>query len=151
MQVTKETMAGWLDKREIGEEITEQEARHARESGLVVLFGASDDLVELRGAIEDESGADGGTVFKLDQAGIVPDWLQVDHDDEDECREYFARSDGNKSTVTAKWCAEGDYSWTYETAIPHATFEVVENKQPYCRGIVFELAALPAAKQKEAV
>lgn len=32
------------------------------------------------------------------------------------------------------------YSWIYQTDIPHATFEIVEGDDPYCRGIVFALA-----------
>jgi hypothetical protein len=42
------------------------------------------------------------------------------------------------------WAEEGDYSWTYATEIPHATFEVIEDDGPYCRGIVFALADVPA-------
>jgi hypothetical protein len=35
-----------------------------------------------------------------------------------------------------------DTSWSYETDIPHATFDVLEDGEVYCRGIVFALADL---------
>jgi hypothetical protein len=40
---------------------------YAKDNGLVIVFGASDDLVELRGAIHDEVGACDGVVFYVDQ------------------------------------------------------------------------------------
>lgn len=56
MKLTKEEMARLLTGREIGNEITPSEEATAQESGLVVVFGYSDDLVELRGSISDEAG-----------------------------------------------------------------------------------------------
>ena len=41
--------------------------------------------------------------------------------------------------ITAVWDTDG-YSWIYQTDIPHATFEIVEDGAPYCRGIIFALA-----------
>lgn len=55
--------------------------------------------------------------------------------------EYVQRQKSAKS-IEALWCKEDGYSWTYKTEIPHATFEVVEDEEPYCRGIVFALADL---------
>lgn len=44
--------------------------------------------------------------------------------------------DGDKY-IDAIWCEDG-YSWTYHTNIPHATFNIYEGSETYCKGIVFE-------------
>lgn len=107
----------------------------ARTAGLVIVYGASDDLMKFEGAITDEVGCyEGGTAY-LDSAGL----LQNECDNED-CP-HFARLKKAARTIEAVW-SEGDYSWTYKTTIPHETFEVVEDGEKYCRGIVFALADL---------
>lgn len=71
-----------------------------------------------------------------------------DFDTEEEIMRYYQRKKNAKS-IKALWCKEGDYSWTYSTDIPHATFEVVDDGKPYCRGIVFALSDIePPAKEK---
>ena len=141
--MTKEGLAALLTGREIGYEITRSEEAEAKAAYLVVVFGASDDLIELRGAIDDECGAGESTEIKIDCDGLVPDFDNVDHDDKDEMRSYFKREGGPTKAITVLWCAEEGYSWTYQTTIPHSTFEIVEDGEHYCRGIVFSLADLP--------
>lgn len=132
-------LAALLNGCEYRDEITREVEAQAKDDGLVVVFGASDDLIEFRGAIHDEAGRyDGGTV-RVDSKGMIPDFDSIDEDDKDALRDYFQREAGGK-VIEALWCAEGGYSWTYKTDIPHATFEVVEDGDPYCRGIVFALA-----------
>ena len=41
--------------------------------------------------------------------------------------------------IEALWDPGDGYSWRYATEIPHATFEIREDDQPYCQGIVFAL------------
>ena len=50
--------------------------------------------------------------------------------------------------MKAVWGEEG-YSWTYETAIPHATFEILEDEEKYCRGIVFDIKDLASGEEQE--
>jgi len=138
-ETSKETLAAQITGREYTEELTSQEEQQARMSGLVVVFGASDDLTEFRGAISDEAGANDGATHKIDKDGIVPDWDTVGHDDEEEVAKYMARKKGKTATIEALWCKEGEYSWTFKTELPHATFEIVEDGRPYCRGIVFNI------------
>ena len=140
MPMTKESLAALLNGREYRNEITATEEADAKAAGLLVIFGASDDLTELRGALHDEAGAWGGATHRIDAKGFVPDWDSIDHDSEDECADYFARKGGG-FRVDAKW-SEGDYSWVIETSAPHATFDIVEDGEKYCRGIVIDLADL---------
>lgn len=116
----------------------------AKAAGLVIVYGASDDLMEFEGAIYDEIGCyDGGTAY-VDAKGLLPDRDSIE--DDDELKDYFARQP-NAQPIEALWCQEGEYSWTYKTDIPHETFEVMEDGEPpYCRGIVFALSDL-AEKQ----
>ncbi len=61
--MNKEELAKRLDGRLIGNEISKEEEAKAQEDGLIVIFGASDDLAEIRGAIYDEVGCyDGGVI-----------------------------------------------------------------------------------------
>jgi hypothetical protein len=141
LEMTKEELAALLNGRGYGSEITPEEEALAKESGLLVIFGASDDLTELRGAVCDEAGAYNGATHRIDAKGFLPEWDSVDHDDEEECRAYFAR-DGKGGEVRAKWAEDG-YSWVIETDLPHATFDITEDDEAYCRGIVIAVSDLP--------
>ncbi len=107
------TLAGSLDGIEIWDEIPEDMILFAKERGLVIAFGGSDDLFELRGAFCDELGA-----YVWD--GYVA--------------KRFTSSRGR--TIDAMWC-DGETSWSYRTDIPHTTFRILENDELYCIGIVF--------------
>lgn len=101
----------------------------------MIAFGASDDLMELRGAVYDELSAYNGTTAHFTPAGLL-----VNECENDQCPHY-ARAKAKASAVRAVWSEKrGQPSWTYETDIPHSTFEVAEHGSPYCRGIVFDLA-----------
>ena len=115
--------------------------RAAQQAGLVILYGASDDLMEFEGARREEIGCwDGGFAY-VDQAGVLPDPDCIDDEDSQVASDYHQRKPHAKP-IEALWCKEDGYSWTYKTEIPHATFEVVDGDEPYCRGIVFDLADL---------
>lgn len=125
-------------------------AAHAKRSGVVVVYGASDDLMEFEGAIRDEFGCyEGGTV-RLHAGGILSkEDIDLEDDDDTELLKYAERKAASR-TIEAKWDNEG-YSWTYKTDIPHVTFDIMEGGEKYCRGIVFNVSdidprnnALPA-------
>lgn len=134
---TKE-LAAMLSGREYRKEISHNEAAAASVSGLVVVFGASDDLMEFRGAISDEIGAYEGATAYLDATGLLTNDCE-----NDECP-HFGKLKERAQTIDALWCEEDGYSWTFSTKIPHETFEILEDGEPYCRGIVFALADIPA-------
>ena len=122
-----------LNGREYTEEITKEERSMAKENNLVVVFGASDDLIEFSGAIEGEVQAfDGGTAY-LDKNGLAMNACY-----QDDCP-YFLSKIEKMSKIHALWCEEEGFSFTYKTEIPHETFEIVEDDHKYCRGIVFSL------------
>lgn len=129
-------LAAMLNGREYRKEMTREEEREAMASGLVVVFGASDDLLEFRGLINDEVGAYEGACVLL-----TPDGLLQRECDDDNCP-HFKHIADKAVPLEQLWCAEGDAgpSWTYKTDISHDTFTIMDDGEPYCRGIVFYLA-----------
>jgi hypothetical protein len=110
----------------------------AKAAGLVIVYGASDDLMEFEGAIYDEVGCYDGDTAYVDARGLLPERDQIE--DDDQLKDYFARQP-NAKPIEAVWDGGTGYSWTYKTDIPHETFEVLEDGEPpYCRGIVFSLS-----------
>lgn len=110
-------------------QFTKEEIGTARKNGFVIVYGCSDDLMEFEGAIQDEGGCfDGGRVF-------------FNHD------EVYQGYNKEKYPywINAVWCggekdADGqEITWTYETEIPHETFMIYEDGEPYCKGIVFKI------------
>lgn len=137
----KQALAALLNGRRYGEEITLEEARQARDSRLVVVFGYSDDLVEFRGAIFNERSAPG-------EAYIEPGRLLPEHERDCQC-EYcgYERAKRLALPVLSIWSKEG-YSWWIElgdtkelsaTGIEVSPFDIMEDGETYCRGIVIDL------------
>ncbi len=139
--MTKEQLATQLNGREIGEEITPSEEKLAKQSGLLVIFGASDDLCELRGATNDEQDAPGHVTVSRD-GRLVP---EIDKDDAEVLKRHhvFDQATAKRSSdihIEALWCdAKDGPAWTYKTSEPHAAFDVLEDGEVWCRGIVIQL------------
>lgn len=131
--MTRDELAAKLNGNQYRDEISDAIAREAKAQGLVVVFGASDDLMEFGGAIHDELGAYEGTTAYLTSSGL----LQNDCDNDD-CP-HFEKLKQSAKTIEACWDKDG-YSWIFKTDIPHSTFEIFEDDEKYCRGIVFALA-----------
>ena len=135
--MTAKELAEMLSGRKYGMEITSEEARAAKDAGLVVVYGYSDDNVEFSGAINDEVGAYNGTTVYLTPDGV----LQKPDCGQDDCP-YFAREREKARTIKAVWHDKGGPCWTFETDIPHETFTVMEDGEPFCVGIVFSMVDL---------
>jgi len=101
-------------------------------NNLVIVHGYSDDNMEFQGAIDDELGCYGGGVAYLNKDGIIHNEC-----DEENCP-YYKESLIQAKKIKAIWNKEG-YSWIYETDIPHETFDILDDGEKYCRGIVFSL------------
>lgn len=145
--MTAKELANLLNGREYGKEITKEEIKIAEESGLVIVFGASDDLVELRGTICDEVGCYHGEIIHLNENGVYPKFIESDVCEN--C-DFFKAELAKKKSITAIWCGGEGYSWTYSTEIPHETFDILENGEKYCRGIVLDIEDLkPSGKYPE--
>lgn len=124
--MTAKQLAAHLDGREYMKEITPEEEREAESNGLVVVYGYSDDNVELAGAISDEIGAWNGVVFHVEKDGS-----------------YRVKDSDAPNKIRAVWCPEDtDFSWAFETDIPHEVFRILEDGEHFGLGIVFALSDL---------
>jgi hypothetical protein len=132
--MTKESLAEMLNNRPYGDEITEAEELAARDAGLVVVFGYSDDNTEFRGAIKDEVGCYGGVDIYLTASGPLTDHADC------ECQYCGYKEAKTKARLIVANFDKGAYTW--ETDIPHATFRVLEDGDVYCQGIVFHISDL---------
>ncbi len=122
--MTAKELATRLDGRQNYKELTYDEERIAKKNDLVVIFGYSDDNIEFRGAINDEWGAwEGGTYYISEYCNVFgePSLLE-------KCKK-----------IEALWCDGDGPAWTYKTNIPHETFNIYEEDELFCIGIVFSM------------
>jgi hypothetical protein len=139
--MTTKEIAKQLDGAEYPFDVPKGLAVQAKEAGIVIVCGASDDLMEFYGAFRDEVGAYDGTTVTITPTGLQMSWQDVlETQSKDKIRAWFA-SEGKGSVIEAIWDKDG-YSFQYKTNIPHETFEVMEDGDTYCRGIVFRLEDL---------
>ena len=133
--MTLEQFAKKLDGREYGwPQFTKEEIAIAKENGFVIVYGVSDDLMEVDGAIHDEAGCFKGGTLKLD----IADKKFVDRKTEESC---------DVISIKAYWCeACNEYGqtipWTYATDVSHEKFMIYEDGDPYCLGFIFQNDAL---------
>ncbi len=139
--MTAKELAGILSGREYGGEIYPLEERNAQAAGLVVVYGYSDDNVEFRGAIDDEVGAYEGTTIHINKSGIL--YAPTPDCDMDECP-YLKQAVKEARSIRAVWHDEGSPCWTFETGIHHETFDIYEDGELFCVGIVFALDDIQA-------
>lgn len=70
--MNREELSKILDGRQYRDEITKEEIEKANEAGLVVVYGASDDIMEVVGAMDDELYPSNGESIRINkQAEIV--------------------------------------------------------------------------------
>lgn len=137
MKKTEELLAAHLNGRQIGDGINSAEESWAKSSGLVVVFGASDDLIKFCGAIHDETGAYGGGTAWFDRHGLLPEREQIG---DDETLKNFLKRQENAVSIHTDWCPNGEnISWVFRTSIPHVTFLIKDGEDDYCRGIIFSI------------
>lgn len=121
--MTPSEAAEALNGNQYREEGSRELFEEMKQNRLVAVFGASDDIMEFRGAINDEIGAWDGTTVWVTKEGHI----------------YTEMAYAHGYQIDALWCAEEDISWTYKTLIPHKSFLIMEDDDVYCRGIVFSL------------
>lgn len=131
-------LAALLDGNQYDHEITKEQIRLADDNNLVVVFGYSDDNVILCGAFDDEVGAYNGTDFLITKNGV----LNTPDCGEDDCP-YFGIAKRSAKTIKAKWNDYDGPSWSFETDIPHAEFNIFEDGELFGIGIVFSTESLP--------
>lgn len=150
--MTPQEFADMITGRQYGDELTRDERQLAKQHGLVVVFGYSDDGAEFRGAIHDEVGAwkAKGKAIKFTRAGKL--LAEPDRDERDVLEKFgvleLVLNGSDTASIRVWWCREDKGPcWTFEADFPHATFEVKEDDVLFCRGLVFKLEDAFKAKE----
>ena len=158
--MTKEELAARLNGCERRDDFPKELIEAARENNLVIIYGASDDLVCFAGAITDEADASDGGTFFLSKKGIPESDCTSD-----ECP-YYKRwlkqsiQSGRVKKVDVYWCGLrrgepmphdmyekiGKPTWSYVCTQFHgqfATFDIFDtegdDRDYFCRAVVIDL------------
>lgn len=130
--------AKWLESFGM-RELNNSHFQLAKEKGWLVVFGHSDDCIELRGYFNDETYYD-SSKFTLDHEGLIPLWANVDHEDEEACKKYFERKSRTPYLtlyVRDNEDYEGEhFMWIFDCNYPHHRFKIYDDGEPYCVGFV---------------
>ena len=129
-----EQFAMILGKRDFSEGLSDVETECAKRSGLVVVTGYSDDLIELEGAFFAEGGCFKGGDFHLKR--VKGKWV-------------LNEGRGEQNNISALWYDRNAFTddgdpipWTYKTDIPHASFIAANGGDPFSEGFVFDVHSL---------
>jgi len=112
--------------------------KEAARNRLVICYGASDDLLEFAGAIDDEVGCYEGCTALVDTAGLVLSEVVRDKMSEDDLLEWLTRKKYAKK-IKAIWSPPNGSSWLIESDIVYENFDIMEDGELFGRGIVFSL------------
>ena len=127
-----EQFANSLNNRQHLEEITKEEEKFAAKNNWLVVFGYSDDNIELRGAIYEELGAwNGTTIYLLN--GELLEYCEC------ECK-YYIEAKNKSKIIKANWNdSSEEFCWTIESDVKHYNFEILDGEDKFCKGAVFDI------------
>ncbi len=155
---TIEDLAKLLDGNEYRDELRNDYGINVydlcKEKGWVIAYGASDDLLELDGAISDELGAWDGCMAQFYKKGsYYPEYDEEDtyHIAKEDMFQAIneslfnkAKESNYKDTVVIEsiWCPAGtDMSWQINVAgAPCAKFNVIEDEEVYCEAAIIDMS-----------
>lgn len=124
---------------EYGDNIPETALNLAHQIGAAIIYGYSDDCILVEGMVADEAVAHGGGTFYVYSQGFLPLNSDLTLGEEvttlNECRKLVRRF--GKSVKVEVIMEQDGYYWQYKTDWPHKTFEIKEDGEPWCKGIVF--------------
>lgn len=137
-----DTLVELIGEIEYGDDIPAAANQLAETIGAAIIYGYSDDGVIADGVVEDQGSAYEGNTLWLDRKGFLPINEDLTFEDDgptsiDKCRELVKRFD-SAVKVKAIWHDSG-VAWTYEFEGEHRTFEIKEDGEVWCKGIVFLL------------
>jgi len=133
--LTAEQFARLLDGRECGEEISKEEEAIAAESRLFVFFGDSDDGLKVLGILCDFFSAIGGRKVTIAKVINSPYWAYVTEQTKALVSIFVQIRDS--FVVNAIWNPDDpDTTWLIATDVPSFPFDIMEDGNLFCRGIV---------------
>ena len=134
--MTSQEFADYLNEDKNRETVTREECDLAYDNGLVIVYTSSNHKLEFDGSIRDEVDCYNGVIVYLDENGLYVS----------KCRDFRCPYDmlerAKCKVIITMFHCEVNPRWTCRTTIPHATFNIYEDGELWCEGIVFELSAL---------
>jgi hypothetical protein len=134
--------------------LSQELLKTAQDNNFVIVTGVSDDLIEFEGAIRDEENCYDGETVWFSSSGF----FRNECEEGDGCPYFDEILENNKwakliREIKVYWggkCQDykmpikqykslGEPTWCYEVDFPHATFDVYDEDEFYCKGIVFNL------------
>lgn len=142
--MTKEEFAEMLDGSEYPFNLSPDNRKLAKAFRFLVVNGASDDLVEFDGIFAEELNAYQGTTAHVTIEGeLLP---EVTEDDAEVLKKHgvldYVQDDLRTEAIKIEAEFEppdSDYAWLIKTEAPHAEFDIMEDGEKFCRGIVLQL------------
>lgn len=116
----------------------------ARQNGLVIAYGESDDTLQLEGAISDEVGAGNRTMYYIKNGRPYSNPCRYFSAGDEECIHY------NEWTRTANYIEVSysekpdDITWKIYSDMPFSPFDILgdgESKSIFCRAAVIDIRA----------
>lgn len=138
-------LADHLNNRQYEYELNDNLEKFAKDYNLAVAFAISDDLIEFRGAFEEELCVSEEFYFDK-EFKIISNHNKIKLDEKDICIDDFIsiyKLDLEvelKNKITQEWRPkDSKASWRLSTNFPHKTFNIFEGENLYCVGIVFDI------------
>ena len=131
-----ELLEKWVRKiscREYREELTKEEEEELKKDGLVLVFGASDDLCEVRGAISDEISCylDKTVVYVEEIDGFVSEDYYKNNPHE------LIKIDLSKRPYLDINSKDGFWRYDISKNVLNLEFSILEDEKIYCVGKIF--------------
>jgi hypothetical protein len=136
---TVQSVADRLSMRQIGEELTEGEEAEAKANNFLIIFGYSDDVIELRGAIHDEISL--GDRIHVFGRNVINDF-ELEED-----KKVLIKYGIVPDPLATIECSFTDcFRFIYLGALPNHQFYIFEGLETYCIGIVIDLGKSQGSK-----
>lgn len=138
-----------LDGREYRRELTYPEEKDLNLNDFLCVFGASDDLLEMRGYFNDEYGSYNGTklfLYILENGKLA--FYDEEHKSVDDFpteKEFvnYIKSKKTEYYIESKWCERSDISWTFYTNFPsYKKFIISDDFVLYSEGLLIDMKDL---------
>lgn len=142
--MTSKELAELLNGRQYRKETTPEIIQLAKDNGLVIVYEYLHSITDFEGAISERIDSfEGGKIYFNKDGSNFTDVngmaFLTYHKDKDEPDANMVESVWDENE---KIMHEGTglyYSWTFKTEVPHETFDIFDEGDPYCRGIVFSV------------
>ena len=142
--MTSKELAESLNGREYRKETTPEIIQLAKDNGLVIVYEYLHSITDFEGAISERIDSfEGGKIYFNKDGSNFTDVngmaFLTYHKDKDEPDANMVESVWDENE---KIMHEGTglyYSWTFKTEVPHETFDIFDEGDPYCRGIVLSI------------